>query len=73
MGTLGPTLTAEAAGRAIVRGITREQKLVVVPFMMKLAYWQHAVFPGLVQSLMTSRAARNAAFDRRPNCARSEE
>lgn len=53
MGTLVPTLTVGAAGRAIVRGITREQKLVVVPFMMKLTYWQHAVFPGLVQSLMT--------------------
>jgi uncharacterized protein len=53
MGRLVPTLTADAAGKAIVRGIERERKLVVVPFMMKLTYWQHAVFPGLVQSLMT--------------------
>lgn len=53
MGNLVPAVTAEAAARAIVRGIQREQKLVVIPFMMKLTYWQHAVFPGVVQSLMT--------------------
>ena len=53
MGNLVPTITSEAAARAIVKGIQREQKLVVVPFMMKLTYWQHAVFPGVVQSLMT--------------------
>jgi uncharacterized protein len=53
MGTLVPPLSVEAAARGIVRGITRKQKLVVVPFMMKLTYWQHAVFPGVVQSLMT--------------------
>src|SRR5215217_5522734 len=53
MGNVVPVLTPEAAARAIVRGIEREQKLVVVPFMMKLTYWQHAVFPGVVQSLMT--------------------
>ena len=29
------------------------RKLVVTPFMMKLTYWQHAVFPGVVQWLMT--------------------
>ena len=53
MGTLVPALTSEAAGKAIVRGIQREKKLVVVPFMMKMTYWQHAVFPSVVQSLMT--------------------
>lgn len=53
MGNLVPELTPEAAARAIVRGIEREQKLVVVPFMMKLTYWQHALFPGVVQWLMT--------------------
>ncbi|HEY8259268.1 MAG TPA: SDR family oxidoreductase [Gemmatimonadales bacterium] len=53
MGKLVPELTPEAAGRAIVRGIEREQKLVVAPFMMKVTYWQHAVFPGVVQWLMT--------------------
>ena len=53
MGNLVPALSSEAAARAIVRGIEREKKLVVVPFMMKLTYWQHAVFPSVVQSLMT--------------------
>jgi len=53
MGNLVPELTSEAAAAAIVRGIEREQKLVVVPFMMRLTYWQHAVFPGVVQWLMT--------------------
>jgi NADP-dependent 3-hydroxy acid dehydrogenase YdfG len=53
MGKLVPELTSEAAARAIVRGIERQQKLVVVPLMMKLTHWQHAVFPGVVQWLMT--------------------
>jgi short-subunit dehydrogenase len=53
MGKLVPELTSEAAARAIVRGIEREQKLVVAPLMMKVTYWQHAVFPGVVQWLMT--------------------
>ena len=60
MGKLIPPLTPEAAARAIVRGIEREQKLVVVPFMMKLTYWQHAVFPGVVQWLMTRTGYRRA-------------
>lgn len=58
MGKLIPELTAEAAANAIVRGIDREQKLVVVPFMMKLTYWQHALFPGVVQWLMTRTGYR---------------
>jgi short-subunit dehydrogenase len=60
MGNFVPALSAEEAGRAIVRGIEREQKLVVVPFMMKLTYWQHAIFPGLVQSLMTRTGYRKS-------------
>ena len=58
MGTLVPALTTEAAARAIVRGIEREQKLVVVPFMMRVTYWQHAIFPGVVQWLMTRTGYR---------------
>jgi NADP-dependent 3-hydroxy acid dehydrogenase YdfG len=53
LGNLVPELTPAAAARAIVRGVKREQKLVVVPFMMRLTYWQHAIFPGVVQALMT--------------------
>lgn len=58
MGNLVPELTPEAAARAIVRGIERESNLVVVPFMMRLTYWQHAVFPGVVQWLMTRTGYR---------------
>ena len=53
MGRLVPELSPEAAAAALVRGIEREQKLVVAPFMMRLTYWQHALFPGVVQWLMT--------------------
>jgi short-subunit dehydrogenase len=53
MGKLVPELTPEAAARPIVRGIEREQELVVVPFMMRVTYWEHALFPGVVQWLMT--------------------
>ena len=50
---IGVTLFESGVVHSPVRGIQREQKLVVVPFMMKLTYWQHALFPGIVQWLMT--------------------
>jgi short-subunit dehydrogenase len=53
MGLLVPALTPEQVGKAVVRGVEREQRLVVIPFMMRLTYWQHAVVPWLVQWLMT--------------------
>ena len=53
MGLLVPTLTPEQVGEAIVRGVKRNKRLVVIPFMMRLTYWQHAVVPWLVQWLMT--------------------
>jgi len=65
MGNLVPTLTAEAAARAIVRGIKREQKLVVAPFMMRMTYWQHAVAPGVVQWLMTRTGYKRGGGGRR--------
>ena len=59
MGKLVPELEPEQAAAAIVRGIRRNHKLVVVPFMMQLTYWQHAVFPGVVQWLMTRTGVRH--------------
>jgi NADP-dependent 3-hydroxy acid dehydrogenase YdfG len=59
MGKLVPALEPEQAAAAIVRGIRRNQKLVVAPFMMRLTYWQHAVFPGVVQWLMTRTGVRH--------------
>ena len=53
MGQFIPTLTPEQVGTAIVKGIEHNRRLVVIPFMMQMTYWQHAVFPWLVQWLMT--------------------
>jgi hypothetical protein len=58
MGRLIPELTPDDAARAIVRGIERNRKLVVVPFMMRMTYLQHALFPGIVQWLMTRTGYR---------------
>ncbi len=58
MGNLVPVLTTDQVGEAIVNGVQKNKKLVVVPFMMKLTYWQHAVFPGVVQWLMTKTGYR---------------
>jgi short-subunit dehydrogenase len=52
MGLLVPALTPEQVGKAIVKGIERNQRLIVIPFMMRLTYWQHAIMPWLVQWLM---------------------
>ncbi|HKH20663.1 MAG TPA: SDR family oxidoreductase [Gammaproteobacteria bacterium] len=53
MGKLVPPLTPEQVGQAIVKGVERNKRLIVIPFMMKLTYWQHALFPRVVQWLMT--------------------
>jgi NADP-dependent 3-hydroxy acid dehydrogenase YdfG len=53
LGKLVPEVTPEEAAIAIVRGVERNQRLVVIPFMMKLTYWTHALFPWAVQWLMT--------------------
>jgi hypothetical protein len=55
-----PELTADQAAAAIVAGVRRNRKLVVVPSMMKLTYLQHALFPGAVQWLMTRTGFRRA-------------
>lgn len=53
-----PEVTPEQAANAIVRGIERNKRLIAIPFMMKLIYWLHAVFPGVVQWLMTKTGYR---------------
>jgi len=58
MGNLVPELTPEQVGNAIVRGVERNKRLIVIPFLMKLTYWQHAVFPRVVQWLMTKTGYR---------------
>ena len=55
-------ITPETAARAIVHGIRRGRKLVVVPFMLKFFYWQRAVFPGAVQWLVTRTGYRHSKY-----------
>lgn len=58
VGRLIPPIRPEDAARAIVRGIERNRKLVVVPFLMRVIHFQHALFPGVVQWLMTHTGYR---------------
>lgn len=61
MGALIPQLTPEQVGNAVVKGVQRNERLIVVPFMMRMTYWQHAVAPWLVQWLMTVTGYRRPA------------
>ena len=58
MGNLVPELTPEQVGEAVVKGVERNKRLIVIPFMMRMTYWQHAVFPRVVQWLMTKTGYR---------------
>ena len=60
MGNLVPELTTEQVGEAIVKGVERNSRLIVIPFMMRMTYWQHAVFPRVVQWLMTKTGYRRS-------------
>jgi len=53
MAVLIPKLTPEQVGAAVVCGVERNKELIVIPFMMKIVYLQHALFPGIFQWLMT--------------------
>ena len=48
-----PNLTPEQVGQAVAKGIRRNKRLIVIPFMMKTIYLQHFFFPWVVQWLMT--------------------
>jgi short-subunit dehydrogenase len=63
MGKLVPTLTTAQVGEAVVRGIKKNRKLIVIPFMMKMTYWQHAIVPWAVQWLMTVTGYRRSIKD----------
>jgi short-subunit dehydrogenase len=51
-------LTAEQAADAIVRGIERGEREIVLPQMLRLLYAAHAVAPGLVRWLTIRTGAR---------------
>lgn len=48
-----PNLQPEQVAKAIVKGIEKNKRRIVMPFMMKTVCWQHFFFPGIVQRLMT--------------------
>lgn len=53
-----PILTPEEVGKAIVKGVEGNKRLIVIPFMMKTIYWQHTLFPRAVQWLMNATGYR---------------
>jgi short-subunit dehydrogenase len=57
---LVPVLTEAQVARAVVAGITRDRRFIVVPAMLRLVYLLHLVFPWLVQWLMTRTGYRPA-------------
>ncbi len=64
MGEFVPELAPEQVGRAIVKGVKRNKRLIVIPFMMRATYWQHAVFPRVVQRLMTKTGYHRTSVDK---------
>ena len=58
---LFPEVTPEEAGYAIRRGIERGRRSVVVPWLLRMLYWQQAITPGLFQWLVTRSGYRPAA------------
>lgn len=55
---LAPVITPAQVAQAVVRGVERNKKLILVPFMLKVFYWQHAMFPWLVQWLLIKTGYR---------------
>lgn len=46
------TLSPDEVGEAVVSGIRGNKRLIVIPFMLKVIYFQHFFFPWIVQWLM---------------------
>ncbi|AFJ03727.1 short-chain dehydrogenase/reductase SDR [Methylophaga frappieri] len=56
-----PNLTPEQVAKAIVKGIEKNKRRIVIPFMMKTVCWQHFMFPSVVQWLMTVTGYRRSS------------
>lgn len=54
------TLKPEEVGDAVVDGIRRNKRLIVIPFMLKIVYLQHFFLPWVVQWLMNVTGYRRA-------------
>jgi uncharacterized protein len=48
-----PDVTPEQVADALVNAVERNRRHVVIPFMMRMTCWNHALFPWAVQWLMT--------------------
>lgn len=64
MAELIPAITPEQAANAIIRGVEKNKRLIVLPFMLKLIYWLYAVFPGVVQWLMIKTGYRRMQVEK---------
>jgi short-subunit dehydrogenase len=53
-----PELSPEEVAQAIVRGVKRNKRTIVIPFMMRLFCGLHAVFPCLLQWLINKTGYR---------------
>jgi short-subunit dehydrogenase len=53
-------LSEEQVARAVIAGVEHNRRVIVVPTMMKAVYLLHALFPWLVQWLMTVTGHRPA-------------
>jgi uncharacterized protein len=58
---LVPTLTPDDVATALVRGIERDRREVVIPFMLQLVMIAHALMPAVVDWLMANTGWRRAA------------
>jgi short-subunit dehydrogenase len=61
---LVPVLSEEQVARAVIAGVEHCRRVIVVPAMMQAVYLLHALFPGLVQWLMTRTGYRPAQRER---------
>jgi short-subunit dehydrogenase/ketosteroid isomerase-like protein len=58
------TLTPEEVGEAVVSGIRRRKRLIVMPFMLRVIYTQHALLPWLVRWLIDVTGYRQRTIAR---------
>ena len=63
IGKMIPVLRPEEVAKAIVAGVRGNKRLIVIPFMMKVIYVQHALLPWAVQWLMTATGYRPKRAD----------
>jgi short-subunit dehydrogenase len=58
-----PELNPEEVAQAILKGVKRNRRTIVIPFMMSLFCRLHAVIPSVIQWLITKTGYRRSASD----------